>query len=275
MVCYASAMTSARACTAGPRCPLLTGETVEDLARAGTVVLDSWHLYDGAGVAVDRHRARFTSSVHEVFGVAPDESGAAYDHAIGHLPQRGSWFPAFTWTHDGLRCAIRSFPVARLRTSTTLAAAVRDGRARPDVKGIDYVWQIEQRAAAAAGGCDDRLLVTADGLVSETVFATLVVLRGTELVAPRAPRLRGVTLSVLRDRAADVGLTVRDEEVGVGDLRAADGLLTLSALHGVRVAEQLDGVVLQPDRRIRDALQAALETARQAVVDKGGACGSC
>ncbi|MBB2893695.1 aminotransferase class IV [Flexivirga oryzae] len=253
----------------------MTDSSVEDLARSGPVVLDSWHLYDGAGVAVDRHRARFVAGVLDVFGVPVDEAGAAYDHALGHLPVTGSWFPALVWTREGLRCAVRMFPVERLRTSITLGSAFLDGRKQPDIKGIDYLWQTEQAAVAAAGGYDDRVLVTAGGLVSETIFATLLVLRGRELIAPRAPRLRGVTLSVLRDEAPKAGLTVRDDVVRLSDLGAADGMLTLSALHGVRVVERLGDLVLQPDRGLRDALQAALETARRPVPDGSGACGSC
>lgn len=274
-VCYSSAMTSAHARDERSRCALLTDATVAELAHAGTIVLDSWHLYDGAGVAVDRHRARFAAAVHGVFGVAPREAGAAYDHALRHLPAAGSWFPAFVWTGDGLRCAIRTFPVERLRATTTLGAAVRDERKQPDVKGIDYLWQAEQRAAAVADGYDDRVLRTGDGLVSETVFSTLILQRGRELIAPRAPRLRGVTLSVLRDRAPDAGLTVRDEPVDLTGLRRADCVLTLSALHGVRIVERLGDVALQPDRRLREALQAALEAARRPVVDGSATCGSC
>lgn len=262
-------------CSEGSRCPLLTDHGVEDLARSGPIVLDSWHLYDGAGVAVDRHRARFRAAVFDVFGVASDDADAAYDHALSHLPATGSWFPAFVWTRDGLRCAIRMFPVERLQVATALGQPLLDTRKAPDVKGIDYLWQQEQQAAAVTGGYDDRVLVTKDGWVSETVFATLVVIRGRELVAPRAPRLRGVTLSVLRDRAPDLGLSVRDEPVTPGELGAADGLLTLSSLHGVRVVERLGTLALQPDRRLRDALQASLETARQPVGGGSGACGSC
>lgn len=265
-------MTSAAGCALGPACPVLTDRAVDDLARAGTIVLDSWHLHDGTGVAVDRHRARFTAAVAEVFGVAEQESGAAYDHALGHLPISGSWFPAFVWTADGLRCAVRMFPVERLRCTTSLGRPLPDTRKRADVKGIDYIWQVSGRTKALSEGYDDRPLVTDAALVTETIFATLLVIRGRELIVPVATRLPGVTLSVVREAA---GIRLLERPVTMAELPSADGLLTLSALHGVRVVERLGDRTLLTDRRLRNVLQQHLESARRPVTDGSRPCGSC
>lgn len=94
---------------------MLTDRTVIELADPSPIVLDSWHVYDGAGVAVDRHRSRFTAHVRDIFGVGEQESGTAYDHGSAHLPVDGSWFPAFLRTADGLRAAGRVPHAAYLR----------------------------------------------------------------------------------------------------------------------------------------------------------------
>lgn len=242
-----------------------------DLARESAIVLDSWHLRDGAGIAVERHRTRFTASVAEIFGVPVDESAAAYDQAGSDLPRTGSFFPAFVWTSTGLRCVVRTFPVEQLRRGTTLLETpLLDIRNRPDVKGIDYLWQLEQRATAVAAGYDDRLLVTPDGSVSETIFATLVLIRGSQLVVPDAPRLASVTLSVIADRAADHGLTVRERAVTPEAVAGSDSAFTLSALHGVRLVQRWGEHSLPGDSRLRDALQDALESARRPVTSHFG-----
>jgi branched-subunit amino acid aminotransferase/4-amino-4-deoxychorismate lyase len=268
-------MTSAAACINGSACPLLTARTVLDLARESPIVLDSWHLSDGTAVAVDRHRARFTASVRDVFGIDEAHSRAAYDHALTHLPGGGSWFPALVWTRDGLRCAIRPFPVEQLRVTATLASTpLVDRRKRPAVKGIDYLWQEAAREKNTASGYDDRPLLTSGGCVSETVFSTLVVMRDDDLMVPDAPRLPSVTLSVLRDRAAGLGYTVRCEELTMADVSAADTLLLLSALHGVRVVERLGDRVLRPDDKRCQAFRATLESGRGPVVGSAS-CESC
>jgi len=260
-------MTSATACPRGSACPVLTEHTVDELARESPIVLDSWHLYDGAAVAVDRHRERFTADTAAVFGVGREAAEAAYDHALGHLPATGSWFPAFVWTSAGLRCCVRPFPVEQLRAAAALIAEpLVDQRKSPSIKGIDHLWQLDRRREAVAEGYDDRVLVAAGGLVSETVFGTLVVIRDGELVVPNAPRLPSVTLAVLRDHAPALGWPVRDEPVTMAAVGAADTLLLLSALHGVRVIERLGERTLRPDRELQKSLQAALESARRPVV---------
>ncbi len=243
----------------------MTDGAVVDLARAGAIVLDSWHLYDGTGVAVDRHRARFSAHVREVFGVAEEESGSAYDHALAHLPVEGSWFPAFVWTADGLRLLVRSFPVEQLRQSTTLLLLpTRDARKRPDIKGFDYLSQTYAHRQATDAGYDDQVLAAADGSLSETVFATLVLARQGELIVPDAPRLDSVTLAVLRGRA---GRPVRVATVTASHLLSAPAAFTLSALHGVRVVERVNDTSYQPNPQLRETLQAALEGARRPIAD--------
>lgn len=251
--------------SAGSGCALVTERTVLDLARAGTIVLDSWHLYDGAGVAIDRHRSRFSAHVHEVFGVDEQESGAAYDHALAHLPAEGSWFPAFVWTDGGLRLLVRPFPVERLHDTTTLLLVpTTDARKRPDIKGFDYLSQTYAHRQATDAGYDDQILTTADGKITETVFATVVVARNGELLVPDAPRLDSVTLAVLRERA---GRPVRPVALTASHLLTAPVVFTLSALHGVRVVERVNDGSYQPNPQLRESLQAVLETARKPVAD--------
>lgn len=259
-------------------CALLAEGSVLDFARAGTIVLDSWHLSDGAGVAIDRHRSRFTAQVREVFGIGEEESGTAYDHALAHLPVDGSWFPGFVWTDDGLRVLVRPFPVERLRQTTTLLLQpARDARKRPDIKGFDYLSQMYTHQQATDAGYDDQILATIDGSLSETVFATLVIARDGELLVPDAARLDSITLAVLRERA---GRPVRLGTVTASHLLTAPAVFTLSALHGVRVVERVNDTSYQPNPRLRATLQAALETARKPVADQlpdGGTppCVSC
>lgn len=263
-MCYSSAVTSR---SPVPRCDcgLLTDRDVVDLARESTIVLDSWHLYGGAGVAVDRHRSRFTAHVREVFGTSEQESGAAYDHGLAHLPVEGSWFPAFVWTADGMRLLVRPFPVEQLRRTTTLLlASTEDARKRPDIKGFDFLSQMYAHRQASDAGYDDQVLVTRDGSLSEAVFAALILARDGELIVPDAPRLDSVTLAALKERA---GRPVRVATVTASHLLAAPAVFTLSALHGVRLVERVNDMSYQVNPALRGRLQAALEEARVPVID--------
>lgn len=249
----------------GPSCRLLSDRSVAELARAGTIVLDSWHLSDGAGVAVDRHRDRFTTQVQDVFGIRREESQAAYDHALAHLPSDGSWYPAFVWTADGPRVLVRPFPVDKLQRRTTLLLrATPDARKRPDIPGFDYLSQLYAHQQATDAGYDDQILVTADGSLSETVFATLVIARQGELIVPDAPRVNSVTLSVLRE---SVRRPVRTATVTASHLLAAPAVFTLSALHGVRLVDRVNTASYQPNPNLRGKFQDAVEAHRQPVVN--------
>jgi branched-subunit amino acid aminotransferase/4-amino-4-deoxychorismate lyase len=263
-VCYLSAMIPA---VPGPECRLLTETAVVDLARAGTIVLDSWHLSDGAGVAVDRHRARFVAQVQEIFGVGREESGAAYDQGLAQLPADGSWFPAFVWTADGLRLLLRPFPVEQLRETTTLLLrSTQDARRRPDINGFDFLSQMYAHRQATDAGYDDQLLVTPEGSLSEAVFATVVLAQNGELLVPDAPRLDSITLTVLRERA---GRPVRITTVTASHLLAAPAVFTLCSLHGVRLVERVNDAAYQANPALRDRLQSALEEARRPVTRVG------
>lgn len=274
VLCYPSPMT----CAPQPDCSLASDATVADLARAGTVVLDSWHLADGASVAIDRHRGRFTRQVGEVFGITGQESRAAYDHALAHLPVEGSWFPGFVWTASGLRLLLRPFPVEHLRTTTALLLrGTPDARKRPDVKGFDHLSQLYAQQQALDAGYDDQVLVTGDGTLSEAVFATVVIARNGELVVPDGPRLDSVTLAVLREHG---DRPVRTATVTASHLLAAPAVFTLSALHGVRLVERVNSTTYQPNPSLRDRLQSAVEGARRPVAEllpDGGRlpCASC
>ncbi|WP_349985640.1 aminotransferase class IV [Stenotrophomonas sp. WHRI 8082] len=71
-------------------------------------------------------------------------------------------------------------------------------REMPALKHVGTFGLFQQRRDAMAGGFDDALFLTADGLVSEGTTWNVAFLDGEQLVWPQAPALRGTAEALLQ-----------------------------------------------------------------------------
>jgi len=96
-------------------------------------------------------------------------------------------------------------------------------------------WDLAHERALAKGA-DDALLVDASGHVLETSVANVWVRNADTLLTPPAPErcLPGVMRRWLLEHFATTGVRVREVDIRVDDIAAADEILVSNAVVGVR-----------------------------------------
>jgi branched-subunit amino acid aminotransferase/4-amino-4-deoxychorismate lyase len=114
------------------------------------------------------------------------------------------------------------------------------------VKHVGLLGALHQRALAQRAGYDDALLVTADGELTEAVTANLALLAGERLVLPVGPALPGVTEALLRQVAADAGLSTVEAPVRVDEVPGFPAAVLTNAVAGVRPVAAIDHHGLDP-----------------------------
>ncbi|WP_051274708.1 aminotransferase class IV [Cellulomonas sp. URHD0024] len=212
-------------------------------------VVDSWLVDDGRIRDLTAHVDRFTRST----GLA---RGLVVEHVLlllEELPQSGRWFPRIELC--GGHVHTRTRPAPPVAHTATLVTHGPDPRRRPTVKGPDFPLQERLRTAARAAGADDALLTDPDGHVVESVFGSVLWWQDGSLVVPRTSALLP---SVTRAAVLDLeNAPVRRADLRPDQLRDADEVWLLSALHGIRTVVAVDGSPMADDGR-RDHWQRRL-----------------
>lgn len=210
-------------------------------------VIDSFLLRDGWLINPRGHAERLRS--------ACDGADGILDAMVRELPRLGLYFPKIVvarhgdWSLDPRPMAPESLEVnARLVVHTE-----PDRRVNPRVKGPDFPWQESVRGAAVSRGASDGVLVEPDNpeVVRETAFGTLAAWVDGTLVTSSSPcRLPSTTEGALLGLAAEWDTPVVARMLTLADLRGADAVWLLSALHTIRTVTHLDG---KPLRTAADA----------------------
>jgi branched-subunit amino acid aminotransferase/4-amino-4-deoxychorismate lyase len=226
-------------------------------------VADSWLTVDGSTVALERHFARFTASADAQGLVRPVDNFLAACRAA--IPMTGAWFPRLELTVRGeLQLAVRPAPA---RTSdVVLWSAPDDPRTEPAIKGPDLAALEELRATARIAGASEAVITSPEGFVVDGATTCLVWWRDGSLVVPAASltRVNSVTVSVLRDIAAALSITVTEELATVADLAGLE-VWAVNALHGIRPAlSWVDGPSLSVNVNRVEQWRGWYESTRQA-----------
>lgn len=93
---------------------------------------------------------------------------------------------------------------------------------------------------AAPAGCDDAILWNADGAVTESGFANIVLAAGRRLCTP--PARRGLLPGVLREHLLERGV-IEEADIGVDDLTGSGRLYLLNSVRGWMALEPAAGRV--------------------------------
>jgi len=197
-------------------------------------VADSFLVVDGRVRRLDLHRQRFLASCREVGA----DAGAFWDEAMASLPRHDEWFPRVeavtAATGIDLRLALRPSPQRSAGVQAALTAAP-DPRLAPLRKGPDLSRLAAFRTRWATVPGAEVLLRTADGILLEGTTTNLFWWHGEVLCtpAPELPVFPGVTAAVLRQRAGELGISVRYCRVSIDELDGREAWL-VNALHGIR-----------------------------------------
>jgi len=137
-------------------------------------------------------------------------------------------------------------------------------------KTLSYASNMQAKRLAAGAGCDDALLVAADGgAILEGPTTAFGWLEGDALVFP--PLALGVLDSITRRMSAEA-VPVRERTATLANLSDAEGALSLSTLQEAQPVSEVAGAArFDPDgRRVRE-VQAAVREAIAARVEGAAA----
>lgn len=192
------------------------------------------------------------------------------DHGVLRVQVTGGVQPGggrgLTARADGRapRCVasvMKSAPVAAAtyRNGVDVIAAAGFARPAPHLKSGSYLSSVRAKSYAESVGAFECILLDGEPpRLLEGSFSNVLVWDGTRLLCPReGDRLPGVTLGVVLEVAAGLGLSVRIRDVSLAEARAS-GLLLTGSLLGVCPCARLDGGMLQDTGLVAAELRAGL-----------------
>jgi branched-chain amino acid aminotransferase len=94
----------------------------------------------------------------------------------------------------------------------------------PAIKSLNYLNNILAKIEAANAGCEEAVMLNAQGFVAECTGDNLFIVKGGQLLTPplSAGALYGITRSVVMEIAAESGLKVGEPNLSRHDLFNAD-----------------------------------------------------
>lgn len=223
---------------------------------------------EGGGVrGLDLHLARLDESALELFGERVGEARlrdlmrtAVVDRDSCWLrvslfaPEIGNRTP--NWRGRPLAMTAVFPPPPPLADGLRLEVQTY-GREIPHIKHTATMGLIRARRSAVDAGFDDALFVDADGWVSEGSLWNLGLLRGDQVVWPRAPMLAGVAQALVQRGLAEVGLSGVTEPVRRTDLAWFDGAFICNSATPACAVSAIDGRPLATSAALIERLAAA------------------
>jgi branched-chain amino acid aminotransferase len=94
----------------------------------------------------------------------------------------------------------------------------------PAIKSLNYLNNILAKIEANNGGCEEAIMLNAEGFVSECTGDNIFIVKGNQLMTPplSAGALYGITRGVVMDLAREIGMTVSEPNLTRYDLFIAD-----------------------------------------------------
>src|SRR5687768_8846578 len=94
----------------------------------------------------------------------------------------------------------------------------------PAIKSLNYLNNILAKIEANNGGCEEAIMLNAEGFVSECTGDNIFIIKGNQLMTPplSAGALYGITRGVVMDLAREIGMTVSEPNLTRYDLFIAD-----------------------------------------------------
>jgi branched-chain amino acid aminotransferase len=113
----------------------------------------------------------------------------------------------------------RGMEIVTVATTRSLHSALN-----PAIKSLNYLNNILAKIEANQAGCEEAIMLNAEGFVAECTGDNLFIVRGQELCTPplAAGALYGITRAVVMDMAAAGGLTVGEANLTRYDVFNAD-----------------------------------------------------
>ena len=116
----------------------------------------------------------------------------------------------------------------------------------PAIKSLNYLNNILAKIEANNGGCEEAIMLNAEGFVSECTGDNIFIVKGSHLSTPplSAGALYGITRQVVMELAAQCGYTVAEPNLTRYDLFNADECFLTGTGAELIPAVKIDGRVI-------------------------------
>ena len=116
----------------------------------------------------------------------------------------------------------------------------------PAIKSLNYLNNILAKIEALHSGCEEAIMLNAEGYVAECSGDNIFMVKGGDLLTPplSAGALHGITRSVVMDLARQNGLAVREPNLTRYDLFNADECFLTGTGAEIIAAVKIDGRVI-------------------------------
>ena len=130
----------------------------------------------------------------------------------------------------------------------------------PAIKSLNYLNNILAKIEANNGGCEEAIMLNAEGYVAECTGDNLFLVKGTQLLTPplSAGALYGITRGVVMDLARQSGLQVSEPNLTRYDVFNADECFLTGTGAEVVPVVKVDGRVIgqgKPGPRTKELVQ--------------------
>ncbi|MBL8850384.1 MAG: aminotransferase class IV [Planctomycetaceae bacterium] len=140
--------------------------------------------------------------------------------------------------------AIAVDPYAAWRENGAKLLTVPDVRwRRCDIKSVNLLANCLAAQAAAEAGCQEALLVTADGTITEGSHTSIFAVQGGRILAtPLGPQiLPGITRGLVVKLAARAGIEIEERSAKLAELDSLDEMFLTGTTSEVLPVTQVDG----------------------------------
>ncbi len=200
-------------------------------------VADSFLVRSGRVRALDRHFARFQSSIQDPKIQA--ELPAFFEAAKALIPLEGDWFPRLEYRDmlpEGERLVFRVREAPERTESLTLWTSDEpDPRKQYRVKGPDLSIGQQIRRRANLSGADEAVLLSESGHIADGALSSIVWWRGDVLHGPDDSTnwLPSITRDLVFELANQAGYQTATERAKPESLAGCE-VWSLSSLQGIR-----------------------------------------
>lgn len=248
-----------------------TAEELSALAFAGFAHFTAMQVRNGAIRGLDLHLARLRTASIELFGQAlADELVRSHLRAAIEQGPRDVSLTATMFSRSGefTRSGAQDDPAILVRTGLPdngpqgplRLAAVKHERLLPEIKRVGESAKTYYLRKAVKEGYDDAAFVDARGHLSEATIWNLAFWDGEAVIWPKAARLAGITMSIIRRQLAKLNLPQREETISLDRLKSLEGAAVMNSwTPGVPVTS-IASVSVPPSQRFIETLQRAYES---------------
>jgi len=132
----------------------------------------------------------------------------------------------------------RGLKIITVPTTRNLHSAVN-----PAIKSLNYLNNILAKIEALNGGCDEAIMLNAQGFVAECTGDNIFMVKGGQLFTPplSAGALHGITRGVVLEMARENGMAASEPNLTRYDLFNADECFLTGTGAEIIAAVQIDG----------------------------------